>query len=210
MIRRHAHLMRSIVWSIVLIFVLIFWPREANTGIEPDVIVETKLVYVYKEIDLPEEYILKEIPRVEESEEEIEEPEEIIIPPKYGFTEDDIYLMTVLLCGSGNIDGDGEYDIDFGNSDNHEQISLVLSVVMNRVMSTSFSNTVSEVIWAKGQFSLMPRWRQGLPIVSDESYEIVKNWCESYASHDLTIMSIPETHLFFAGNGIINRSRERW
>ena len=200
-IKDHSPVMRSLLWSMILVVVMIFWPRESFSNIEKEIVVETKLVYVYKESDLPEEYILRE-------EEEV--VEEVIIPPRYNFTEDDIYLMTVLLCGDRNIDGDGEYDVDFGNSDNHEQISLVLSVVMNRVMSTSFPNTVSEVIWAKGQFSLMPRWRHKLPIVSTESYEIVKNWCESYALHDPAIMSIPETHLYFGGNGIINRSRERW
>lgn len=209
-IKTHWSLLQVIIWSMILVCVLLFWPREANTATEPEAIVETKLVYVYKEIDLPGEYILKEIPRVEEPDEEIEEPEEIIVPPKYGFTEDDIYLMTVLLCGSGKTDGDGEYDVDFDNKDNHGQISLVLSVVMNRVMSDRFPNTVSEVIWAKGQFSPMPRWRNGLPKVSDESYQIVKKWAEAYDAHDLTIMSIPESHLYFSGNGRINTSRERW
>ena len=85
--------------------------------VEPEVIIETKFVYVYTEETLPEEF------------KEIKEP---IILPKYGFTEDDIYLMTVLLCGSEKTDGDGEYDVDFSKNDNHDQISLVLSVVMNQ------------------------------------------------------------------------------
>lgn len=188
-----APLMRAILWSIILVFVLIFWPREVL--VEPEVIIETKFVYVYTEETLPEEF------------KEIKEP---IILPKYGFTEDDIYLMTVLLCGSEKTDGDGEYDVDFSKNDNHDQISLVLSVVMNRVMSNKFPNTVSEVIWARGQFSPMPKWKNGLPTVSDRSYQIVKKWCEAYDSHDLSVMSIPESHLYFAGNGKINRSRERW
>lgn len=181
-----------IIWSIILVSVLIFWPRAVATPIEPEVIIKTQLVYVYKEADLPEELI-------------VEEPE-----PKYGFTEDEIYLMTVLLSGSEKTDGDGEYDVDFGNQDNHDQISLVLSIVMNRVMSDNFPNTVAEVIWARGQFSPMPRWKHGLPKVSDKSYQIVKEWCEAYDTHDLSVMSIPESHLYFAGNGTINRSRERW
>ena len=118
--------------------------------------------------------------------------------------------MTVLLCGSGKTDGDGEYDVDFYNKDNHGQISLVLSIIMNRVKSDRFPNTVSEVIWAKGQFSPMPKWKKGLPVVSDNSYQIVKAWCEAYDNHDLSIMSIPESHLYFVGNGKINKSRERW
>lgn len=183
-----------IVWSIILVSVLTLWPRTVATSIEPEVVIETQFVYVYKEADLPEEFI-------------VVEPEN---PPKYSFTEDDIYLMTVLLCGSGKTDGDGEYDVDFYNSDNHDQISLVLSVVMNRVMSNKFPDTVAEVIWAPNQFALMPRWKQGLPKVSAESYQLVKEWCEAYDAHDLSVMSIPESHLYFAGNGVINRSRERW
>lgn len=183
--------------TIILGLVTIFWPKEV---IEPEVIVETKLVYVYKESDLPEEYIT----------EEPVEPVQQAIKPRYGFTDDDIYLMTVLLCGSGKTDGDGEYDIDFSNQDKHDQISLVLNVVMNRVMSDKFPNTVSEVIWSPGQFSLMPRWKKGLPSVSDQSYQIVKEWCEAYDSHDLSVMSVPESHLYFTGNGKINISRERW
>lgn len=199
----NKRLMRTMIWTIafgwvtiILGLVTIFWPKEV---IEPEVIVETKLVYVYKESDLPEEYIT----------EEPVEPVQQAIKPRYGFTDDDIYLMTVLLCGSGKTDGDGEYDIDFSNQDRHDQISLVLSVVMNRVMSDKFPNTVSEVIWSPGQFSPMPRWKKGLPSVSDQSYQIVKEWCEAYDSHDLSVMSVPESHLYFTGNGKINKSRER-
>lgn len=198
-IRTHGPLMRSIFWVVILTMVLLYWPRESFCKCEPEVI-EPHYIYVLPEVkeqkvaDLPEEVVF----------------EEPTISPRYGFTEDDIYLMTVLLCGSGDTSGDGEYDIDFSNQDNHEQISLVLSVVMNRVMSDKFPNTVSEVIWAPNQFSPMKRWKNGLPNVSAESYQIVKEWCEAYDAHDLTVMSVPETHLYFTGNGKINKSRERW
>ncbi len=192
-LKNHGTMLWIIFWYTALLISVILWARYTIANIEPQVIVETKFVYVYQEKDLPEEII--------------EEPEPQL---RYGFTDGDIYLMTVLLCGSGKTDGDGEYDIDFAKNVNHDQVSLVLSVVMNRVMSDKFPNAVSEVIWAPGQFSPMPRWKQRLPIVSDKSYQIVKEWCEAYDSHDLSVMSIPESHLYFAGNGIINRSRERW
>ncbi|MDX9917313.1 MAG: cell wall hydrolase [Gudongella sp.] len=195
-LKDHGPLLRSIIWMGILILVLLFWPTKVESPIIKEVLIKTHYVYVDKVTDLPEEVVLEE--------------SEPIIPPRYGFTDDDIYLMTVLLCGSGDTDGDGEYDVDFGNQDNHEQISLVLSVVMNRVMSSKFPNTVSEVIWAPNQFSPMPRWRGGLPKVKPESYAIVKAWCDAYDSNDLTVMSIPETHLYFTGNGTINKSRERW
>lgn len=193
--------LRLIFWLATLFGVLLFWPIETSESVEPEVIIKTQIVYLYKESDLPEE--LKT--------EEIEEPEytPILVAPRYGFTDNDIYLMTVLLCGSAKTDGDGEYDIDFYNKDNHEQVSLVLSVVMNRVMSSRFPNTVTEVIWQKGQFSPMPRWKAGLPTVSDSSYAIVQTWCEAYDNYDSSVMYIPESHLFFSGNGVINKSRER-
>ena len=42
----------------------------------------------------------------------------------------EVYLM-VLLSGSKYVDGDGgEYDVDFCNQDNYEQIALVLNVMV--------------------------------------------------------------------------------
>ena len=75
-------------------------------------------------------------------------------------------------------------------------------------MSNKFPNTVSEVIWARGQFSPMPKWKNGLPTVSDRSYQIVKKWCEAYDSHDLSVMSIPESHLYFCRQWQ-NKSKQR-
>ena len=196
-----APLLRSIIWAIILIMVVAYWPRYIDRPIEKEVIIKTHYIYVDRTNQVSED----------------EDWEMIFEPPvheqkitRYGFTDEDIYLMTVLLSGSGSVSGDGEYDIDFGNQDNHDQISLVLSVVMNRVMSDKFPNTVEEVIWAPNQFSPMKRWINGLPEVKPETYEIVKKWCEAYDSHDLSVMSVPESHLYFTGNGKINISRERW
>lgn len=133
-------------------------------------------------------------------------------PPRYGFTEDDIYLLTVLLCGSASKDGDGEYDIDFGNRDRQDQISLVLAVVMNRVRSPKFPNTVKEVVWAKNQFSVMPQWKGGLPSVKKESLEIVRDWCQRYDNWE-KVQDIPEDHLYFKASGhlgIENISRKEY
>ena len=196
----YSPIMRSAFWTVMLGIVLMFWPTNSTNDIHKEVIAETKFVYIKVPIALQEKTI----------EQAIKEPEKEVISPKYGFTDDEIYLMTVLLCGSGTTDGDGEYDIDFNTKDTHEQTSLVLSIVMNRVMSNKFPNTVSEVIWASGQFSPMPRWVKKLPVVSDSSYQVVKKWCEAYDKHDLSVMSIPESHLYFTGDGKINRSRERW
>ena len=170
------------------------WTTTVIAKSEVREIVQTKMIYVYRDQVTPE--VLPAPETIEPT------------PKRYGFTDSDIYLMTVLLCGSGKTDGDGEYDIDFDTNINHDQVSLVLSVVMNRVMSDRFPNTVPEVIWARGQFSPMSRWTNGLPTVSDKSYQIVKDWCVAYDTHDLSIMSVPEDHLYFTGNGKINISRK--
>ena len=135
------------------------------------------------------------------------EPEPTPEPPRYGFTEEEIYLMAVLLCGSKDVDGDGEYDFDYGNDGRYDQISLVLCVVMNRVRSDVYPDTVSEVIWQKGQFSPMPQWNKKLPQVSDISLQRVTEWCKAYDAHDMGVQSIPEDHLYFSGNGMENYSR---
>ena len=178
----------------LLIVLITTWTTTVIVKSEVREIVKTKIIYVYRDQVTPE--VLPAPETIEPT------------PKRYGFTDSDIYLMTVLLCVSGKTDGDGEYDIDFDTNINHDQVSLVLSVVMNRVMSDRFPNTVPEVIWARGQFSPMSRWTNGLPTVSDKSYQIVKDWCVAYDAHDLSIMSVPEDHLYFTGNGKINISRK--
>ena len=209
--RRNGTLLAVIFCYTLLIVLITTWIMSVIVKAEDREIVKTKVIYVYRDQVIPEvlptpEITTKEIEPL--SQNAVQENEVVETPKRYGFTDNDIYLMTVLLCGSGKTDGDGEYDIDFDNNIDHDQVSLVLSVVMNRVMSDRFPNTVSEVIWARGQFSPMPRWKNGLPTVSDKSYQIVKDWCIAYDAHDLSIMSIPEDHLYFAGNGKTNRSRK--
>lgn len=132
---------------------------------------------------------------------------EPVQPPRYGFTDDDIYLMAVLLTGSKDVSGDGEFDFDYGRQDEYDQISLVLCVVMNRVRSTIYPNTVSEVIWQKRQFSGMYLWKNKLPQVSDISLQRVTEWCNAYDAYDTGVQTIPEDHLYFSGDGRNNHSR---
>ena len=151
--------------------------------------------------------------RIKEEPPEVQEIEELPIPlmqPRYGFSENEIYLMAVLLSGSKYADGDGEYDIDFSGQNDYDQIALVLNVIMNRVDSEQFPDSVSEVIWAPGQFSPMKRWVGALPEVSDISLQRVREWCKAYDTYDPESQVIPDSHLYFHGNGVINISRERW
>ncbi len=115
--------------------------------------------------------------------------------------------MSVLLTGSKDVGGDGEFDFDYGRQDEFDQISLVLCVVMNRVQSNLYPNTVAEVIWQRNQFSPMVLWKDALPQVSDISLTTVTHWCNAYDAYDISIQTIPEDHLYFTGDGFKNYSR---
>ena len=137
---------------------------------------------------------------------------EPVIDPVYGFTQQEIFLMAQLLCGDKNRDGDGEYDIDFGNDDRYDQISLVLCVVMNRVNDDRFPNTVEDVIWQNNgttyQFSVMEQWDDfnNVCIPSDIAIQRVTEWCDAYDRGDPGAQSIPTDHVMFVGNGDENIS----
>ena len=78
---------------------------------------------------------------------------------------------------------------------------------MNRVRSDLYPDTVSEVIWQRGQFVVMKRWsKNSLPEVSEDSLYIVRQWCEAYDNYDPSIQTIPEDHLGFYGDGYENHS----
>lgn len=144
------------------------------------------------------------------TQEEVTEAE--VVEPRYGFTEDDIYLLAQLLCGDASIDGDGEYDFVWGTiyrETNWEEISKILCVVMNRVRSDKFPDTVSEVVMAKGQFEVMPANAETSP--HDIAIKIVKEWCDAYDNWDTGIQNVPENHLYFrAGPNLTTITREEW
>lgn len=187
-------LLKNLLWILLIVYVVTTWQlKEAQPTI----------VYIMMpQSDNQIEIVEPTPPDIPQS--------ASVIEPRYGFTDDEIYLMAALLSGSKYVDGDGEYDIDFEKQYDQEQINLVLSVVMNRVQSEQFPDTVSEIIWAPGQFSPMTRWINGLPEVSDISLNKVREWCEAYDTYNPDCQTIPDSHLYFYGNGIINKSRERW
>lgn len=139
-------------------------------------------------------------PVKEIAEESIENPPEL--EAQYGFAEDEVYLLAQLLCGSGCIDGDGEYDIDFQTEINYCEVSKVLCVVMNRVRNDDFPDTITDVVMQKGQFSVMPLNAQKTP--SDIAIQTVQDWCNAYDRFDGGVQNIPENHLYFIGNGVTN------
>jgi len=136
-----------------------------------------------------------------------------IVPLRYGFTDEEVYLLTQLLCGDYRTHGDGEYDFDWwvqsgrGINDTRQyQIRLVLNVVMNRVRSDIFPDTVTDVVLQKGQFTVFPKNNDAIPCPL--ALEIVREWCEMYDAWDEDAQVIPENHLFFrAGPNLTNVSR---
>lgn len=190
--------------SIALIF---FWQKPPEL-LAPSGLQDNTLLIV-EPLPLPPAPLLE--PEVQLPSVSIEIPTEQLFPPlstmRYGFTENDIYLMSVLLTGSKYVDGDGEFDFDKSRSDDQEQISLVLCVVMNRVRSEPFPDTVFEVIWQPNQFSPMNKWAAGLPEVSDISIQKVSEWCMAYDNYDPRVQTIPDNHLYFGGDGYNNHSR---
>lgn len=135
-----------------------------------------------------------------------QEPEEVKIEPRYEFTDNDIYLMARLLCGSKHKDGDGEYDFDYGNEDRLDQINVVLSVVMNRVQDKRFPDTVEEVITQRYrgqgyQFSAVALWRSDNKEVSEIAIKRVTDWCYAYNNRLKGVLVIPEDYVYFSSYG---------
>jgi len=134
----------------------------------------------------------------------IEEKPAEEIEYRYGFTEDEIYLLAQLLCGDKTRDGDGEYDIDYQQDTNYYEVSKVLNIVMNRVNSCHFPDTVTDVVMQEGQFVVMPRNAAKIP--SDKAIAVIRAWCNSY-DNSLWTQSIPVDHLFYHGDGETNITR---
>lgn len=125
--------------------------------------------------------------------------------PQYGFTDKDIYLLAQVLCGDKNKSGDGEYDIDFKLEIDYYEIGKVLCVIMNRVRSPLFPNTIYDVVLQSKQFSVMPQ-----NLVADPSIialATVKIWCEAYDEYSPLVQIIPSNHLYFVGDGFTNTTR---
>ena len=132
------------------------------------------------------------------------------VDPRYGFTDDEVYLLAQLLCGSSTKSGDGEYDFVWkGTCTNYCEMSKVLCVVMNRVRSGSFPNTVAGVVLQKGQFSVMPKNASKTP--DPVAVEKVQEWCTAYDNWDVGVQNVPENHLYFsAGPNMTNVTREKY
>lgn len=188
--------------QLLLVTVLVIIGVSSFTTKEPDVTPTSPTV--------PSTVLLvkPELPIIEEPVAAVTEPEPVVVEPRYGFTDKEVYLLAQLLCGSSKVDGDGEYDFVytakyFPDKLNYCEISKVLCVVMNRVRSEQFPNTVSEVVLQKGQFSPMPKNAKKTP--DDLAIQKVQEWCDAYDDWDTGVQNVPEDHLYFhAGPHLTN------
>lgn len=160
-----------------------------------------ELDYTIECVDLPETQPLIEIVDVE-------------IPlekePVFGFTDNDIYLLSQLLAGNEGVHGDGEYDFEWQllrQEPNDDQISLVLEVVMNRIDDPRWGDTIESVVLQPHQFSVFPKNNGSKP--SPLVVDYISEWCESYDTGEL-VRTIPENHVYFTGDGKNNHSRSVW
>lgn len=191
--------------QILLVTVLVIAGVSSFTTKEPDVTPTSPTVPSTVLLVRPEPPIIAE-PVVA-----VTEPESVVVEPCYGFTDEEVYLLAQLLCGSSKVDGDGEYDFVytakyFPDKLNYCEISKVLCVVMNRVRSEQFPNTVSEVVLQKGQFSPMPKNAKKTP--DDIAIQKVQEWCDAYDNWDTGVQNVPEDHLYFsAGPNLTNVTR---
>lgn len=198
------------------LFMVIFltyglWPRDGHSSTRQD---SASLSDTYEDhetncyaIAPTTVQIVQSKPSIEpiESTEPIKPTPEV--EPRYGFTEDEIYLLAQLLCGDENTSGDGEYDIDFvdQNNINYYEVSKVLCVVMNRVRDDRFPSTVEDVVLANNQFAVMPKNLKATP--SEMALTVAEDWCKAYDEFDVGIQCVPENHVFFTGNGVSNITR---
>ena len=202
-----------------VLFMVIFltyslWPRDGHGGIRQD---SASPSDTYEDHETNYYTAIPTITQIVESTPTIEptptikQVSQIEPTPKvelrYGFTEDEMYLLAQLLCGDKKISGDGEYDIDFVDREdlNYYEISKVLCVVMNRVRDDRFPSTVEDVVLAKNQFSVMPKNLEATP--SEMALTVVEDWCKAYDNFDAGTQCVPENHVFFTGNGASNITR---
>lgn len=131
---------------------------------------------------------------------------------RYGFSEDEIYLLAQLICGDEKISGDGEYDFVWNNKcikSYYKEMSKILCVIMNQQRDPHFADNVTDVIMHPGHFTPMPENLKTKP--SKIAINEIRKWCQAYDNYDKSVQIIPEDHIFFsAGPNNTNITRAKW
>lgn len=196
----------NIILLFIILYLLCYPPQQVIIVQITEIVVITQKTTIPTIFDPPVE---APIPTLIPT---IEPMVETLKSPRYGFTNDDIYLLAQLLCGQDKISGDGEYDFVCRGKlvePYFPEMSKVLCVVMNRQRSGCFPNTVKGIITQKGQFSVIPNNLHATPSV--QAIETIQQWCDAYDNYDSSIQTIPEDHLYFyAGKNNTNVTRENY
>jgi hypothetical protein len=127
----------------------------------------------------------------------------------YDFSDEEIVLLSQLLCGESGKDGDGEYDFEtqIAKGDiNWPEVNKVLEVVMNRTLTPGiYADNVTDVVLQPGAFSVFPKNLDTKP--SPEVIEAVRYWCDAFNSPEY-VPSIPDDHYWFSGSRGGNVTRD--
>jgi len=135
--------------------------------------------------------------------------------PRFGFTDQDVFLLAQLLSGQEGIHGHGEYCFEwnlkngrFSDKDWYE-MSKVLTVVYNRLRHSEFPNDVRGVLLQRNQFSVFPRNERTIPYIGVVNK--VLEWTILLDSWDDTVLTHGPEYLFFrAGPGLTNIVRKNY
>ena len=109
--------------------------------------------------------------------------DEVELIPAYKLTDEEYDLLARVVTAEAENQG-------------FEAQYLIACVVMNRVASDEFPDSVSEVIWQKNQFSSMWNGRYDKSVTTDSCYEAVQYMIE-YGNE------LPEDILFFTSCGYL-------
>ena len=139
--KRNTKYLLAVVFVLIVLFFM-FKPEKTETPKElPSTEVEDTPITEVAEEPVPPSTKVAEPEVVIETEPEPEVAEEKIVPA-YNYTAEDLDLLARLICSEGGIES-------------YETQLMIGSVVMNRVSSPKFPNTIREVIYQKISFLLL-------------------------------------------------------
>lgn len=173
-------------------------------------------LFIHEESEVPSEVpsdnlppVVEELPEVEDSVEdfdieETEEPETLVeeIEPEdkfvsyYTYTEDELDLLARLINSEGGIES-------------YSTKLKIGSVVMNRVESTEFPNTIREVIYQDNQFSVTHLKVDGVFMIDQPADEDSKKAAKEVLDYGSILP--PDVQVFYAngkckGNWVTTRA----
>lgn len=118
--------------------------HKGMTTEPPKMVVKDEPIPDTPEVPIPAELLVEEEPK-----------------PVYDYTEEDLDLLARLIFSEGGIES-------------YETQLMIGSVVMNRVDSPKFPNTIREVVYQKNQFSVTTTYKNGIPMIDQPADEEAK------------------------------------